>query len=263
MGVHLIKKQNLSSSFPGEEWRPVIGFERSYMVSNIGRVKGLRRLVKCQQSYTGLRMVKGKIKSQRITQYGYVHVFIQGILDGVKFRQNISVHRLVAKAFIPNPENKPTVNHKNGDKTDNNVENLEWATHSEQQIHSRLNDLSPSIGQTHHKSKLSDVQVLEIINSTLSNQKLSSIYNVNHRTISVIKTGKAWKHLQTSPPKNSFKKKKIYFNGKEMWIKEIASSIGIDKGTLSKHLKRGVAIENIVLAKEVCNKKGIQFFIYN
>lgn len=72
-----------------------------------------------------------------IDKYGYYRI----CLSYNNKRKNYSVHRLVAMAFIPNPENKPTVNHKNGIKTDNHVYNLEWATQKEQKEHSIKNHL--------------------------------------------------------------------------------------------------------------------------
>ena len=99
-----------------EEWRPVVGYEGLYEVSNTGRVRSLDRYVKtCYGSY---RLHKGKVLSPGIRPDGYLVVSLQYRM----FR----VHRLVAEAFLPNPDNLPQVNHKDEDKSNNRVDNLEW-----------------------------------------------------------------------------------------------------------------------------------------
>ena len=103
-----------------EEWRSIEGYEGLYEVSNTGRVRSVDRYVKV--GYGGYRLHKGKILKLELCNCGYYSVEIT-----YKYKRNhFYVHRLVAEAFIPNPDNLAQVNHKDEDKTNNNVENLEW-----------------------------------------------------------------------------------------------------------------------------------------
>lgn len=107
----------IGSLFDGSgEWKPVVGYESEYLVSDHGYVWSIRR---------------NKLLKPKKTVAGYLRV---GLSVGGN-RKDFPVHRLVAVAFVPNPENKPTVNHINEMKTDNRVENLEWATSAEQNTH--------------------------------------------------------------------------------------------------------------------------------
>ena len=116
-----------------EEWKEVVGFEGLYEVSNKGRVRSLDRKVPRLGKYgqPSHMVYKGKLIPMWITNQGYLRLTLNR--DGKK--SNHLVHRLVANAFIPNTENKETVNHKNGIKSDNQLQNLEWATRSEQNHH--------------------------------------------------------------------------------------------------------------------------------
>ena len=110
-------------------------------------------------------------------------------------------HRIIAKCFIDNPQNKRTVNHKSGDKSDNSVQNLEWATHSENHKHAfkelgrKPNILKNQKGQGNFASKLKDSDVIEIRNSTLSGIELAKKYGVSRALISRIRNRIMWTHI--------------------------------------------------------------------
>lgn len=106
-----------------EEWRDIKGYEGYYQVSNLGKVRSVDRITKANQG--GVRFVKGKEIKQRPTttsKYQYVDLHKEGKV------KHFSVHRLVAQAFVPNPDNLPQVNHINEDISDNRSKNLEWCT---------------------------------------------------------------------------------------------------------------------------------------
>ena len=106
-----------------EEWRPIEGYEGLYEISSYGRVRSLDKYVKSKsESY---RLHKGKVLSPEKNTRGYLSV----VLSYNGKHKTITVHRLVAQAFLPNPDNLPEINHKDEDKTNNNVTNLEWCDH--------------------------------------------------------------------------------------------------------------------------------------
>lgn len=105
-------------------------------------------------------------------------------------------HRLVAKYFIPNPDNKKCVNHKNGIKTDNRVQNLEWVTDAENQKHSYANGFNSRNGTNNGKAKFTDDQILEIRKSPNSaSVALAKKYGVAENTIRAIIKRTSWTHI--------------------------------------------------------------------
>lgn len=108
-----------------EIWKDVEGYEGLYQVSNLGNVRGLDRVRRNGKSHSQQCFQKGKLLKpaiQKSVGYKFVVLSKQGKTKGFR------VHRLVAKAFIPNPNNYPCINHKDENKTNNSVENLEWCT---------------------------------------------------------------------------------------------------------------------------------------
>jgi hypothetical protein len=126
-----------------EIWKDVVGYEGYYQVSSLGRVRSLDRVLDKPNILTGGPTTrKGKILRQH-ELFGYMYINLC-VHDK---RHSCRAHRLVAEAFIPNPENKPQTNHKNGNKRDNRVYNLEWATASENGLHSYANGFSRTVNR--------------------------------------------------------------------------------------------------------------------
>jgi len=177
-----------------EVWKSVIGYEGIYEISSIGNLKSLNRKIKH-------RTKKGfAIKKELILKSTNSNGYKLFILSKDGFSSSVSVHRLIAKAFIPNPKNKPQVNHINGIKTDNRVENLEWCTNSENVNHAINTGLIVlRKGEGSRNFKLTDSIVLEIRrlyeSGSFTQKHLAHKYSVCKKTISNIICRKNWNHL--------------------------------------------------------------------
>lgn len=176
-----------------EEWRWVDGFETRYEVSNLGRV---RSWFTCRNT---LRK-QPRVLKPWITNVGYPVVG----LSAPEVKERFLVHRLVAQAFVPNPKEKPHVNHKDSNRANANADNLEWVTRSENQKHAcKFGYLRPPTlrGEQSPNSKLTDDKVREIrrvyrFGSKDANQRvLANRYGVDQQVIWAIVTRKTWTHL--------------------------------------------------------------------
>jgi len=112
-----------------EEWKPILGFEGLYEVSDVGRIKSLDRLVVTEKR--GNYSIPSSIMTPKKDVQGYLKICLRKDLKSHMFL----THRLVALAFIPNPTKYPQINHINGIKDDNRLENLEWCNNSMNQKH--------------------------------------------------------------------------------------------------------------------------------
>lgn len=165
---------------PQQICRDIPGYEGLYYARTDGKIFSY------PAAWTNARYIKGERPVSIANGYGYVK------LHG----NNQSIHRLVAMTFVLNPFNKPCVNHLDGDKSNNNYWNLAWVTYQENTIHAIDTGLIKSVGSTHYLAKLTEVQVIEIMESPEPCGVLAKRYGVLSSRISSIKYGSSWKRLR-------------------------------------------------------------------
>ena len=166
-----------------EIWKDVKGYKNIYQVSNLGRVKRLSRTVKGKNNTN--RLLKEKILKCSDNGYGYLIV----LLSKKGKTKGKMVHRLVAEAFIPNPHNKKQVNHIDGIKCENYVDNLEWVTPQENMKHAFDHGfMNTSKGENHYRSRRVYSDRLNINFSCI--REASEYLNLSHTSICRILSGK-------------------------------------------------------------------------
>ena len=154
-----------------EVWKDIEGYEGLYQVSTCGNVKSLPKV---RRNGTGTYIQKERLLKPSNTSTGYKKVEL--CKDGK--RKGFKVHRLVAIAFIPNPDNKPEVNHIDGNKINNNIDNLEWVTSSENSVHAYETGLNPN------KKELDEKEIIYMyceLNMTM--QEIAKHFNVPIKSI--------------------------------------------------------------------------------
>lgn len=168
-----------------EIWKEIKGYEGLYAISNLGRVKRLISF-KCKVE----RFLKPHIST---TGYYFVGLYKDA------FGRNIKIHRLIATHFIDNPNNLPFINHKDGDKLNNSIQNLEWVTAKENCNHAKENNLHNISGSKHFASILTEEKVLEIRKNYPLRKtnviKFAASYGIAKPTLMDIMARKRWAHI--------------------------------------------------------------------
>jgi hypothetical protein len=174
--------------FNMELWKNIEGTNGTHSVSNLGKVRSNDYYAKVKN---GQSLVKSKIRKPQKNGVGYHFLIVN------RFYGQITIHRLVALHFIPNPDNKLFVNHINGIKTDNRVENLEWVTRQENEDHAYRTGLKNSTGSNNTMSKLNESDVLKIRNMYPEKNayELAKVFGVHRSTIERIVQNKIWNHI--------------------------------------------------------------------
>lgn len=184
-----------------EVWKDIKGFEGLYQISSLGKIKALERLVTYKAIVRGIaitRTVRIKEKKKLLTNRSKnKDSYLVVVLCKGGIHYNRYGHRLVAEAFIPNPNDYEEVNHKNGIKYDNRIENLEWCSPVMNQLHA-AQVLGRNCGEENVTSKLkmADVRMILIMGANGVNRSvIAKCFSVHKNTINKILRGDSWNHI--------------------------------------------------------------------
>jgi len=162
--------------------KAIAGFEGLYEIDTDGNIYSLPKKGGCLETI----ILKPFSDEKKCTRIG---------LRKNNRRYTFLVHRLVALTFIPNPENKPQVNHIDGNKLNNDLTNLEWCTRGENIQHAYNNRLLVKEGIKNGRAKMTEADVLNIRGDGRTSGELSRLYNVTRAAIRNIRNRKSWAHL--------------------------------------------------------------------
>lgn len=182
---------NVSEGF--EEWKRINVFDKIFEVSSLGRVRSVDTIkISTLRGTIYTYPRNGKIRKLSTDKRGYSRISVND--------KTVRIHRLVAEAFHPNPNNLPQVNHINGIKSDNRSVNLEWCTNEYNMHHAIVNGHAKKAkGVKHGLAKLTKQQVIEIrriFNSTkISHIELGKRFNISNVSIQKIVTNKSYKDI--------------------------------------------------------------------
>lgn len=180
-----------------EVWKDIEELKNAYQVSNFGRVRRKSRKVPTNVpgQRNGLRNLSERITKSQDNGHGYQQIYVK--IDGIRIM--VYLHRIVAIYFLPNPENKPEVNHKDGNKENNRADNLEWATRKENVKHAVDNNLL-SKGEKVWNCKLTEQKILAIrrlhrMNPNFNRAAINRKLGLGNSTVSKIIKKTRWKHI--------------------------------------------------------------------
>lgn len=181
-----------------EYYANIKGYENLYQISNYGTIKSIDKIVRNKNGY---RIIKGKILKPQIDKKGYYRI---GLTKNHKQKFYL-VHRLVAETFIPNVYNEPIINHKNGNKLDNHISNLEWCTQQYNIQHAYNTGLKMGVSAEHKGKynpnvKLNEQDVLNIRNNKNNGINIKDSYNkykekITFKGFQNVWFGYTWKNL--------------------------------------------------------------------
>jgi len=178
----------------GEVWKDIEGYDGYYKVSNEGNVKSLDRIVLGNRGSKCRRV--GRPMKLRVEKNGYVRVALSSDGKNIKF----SVHRLVGIAFLDNKKGLPEINHIDGNKENNNVENLEWCSSRDNQLHAFASGLQRKrLGSELHQTKITEDNVRDIRNMWGSGKhkqyEIAKKYNLHPQYVSLVIHRKRWGYV--------------------------------------------------------------------